>query len=402
MKGRKKNQCNREEAANPTFGVSGSPVRILLLLEQYDYRIHRGVAQVAREQGWELVFQNESKLSPRLLEDLEHRQIDGGIVLLQTDEMVNQLEEAGIPLVDLNHRELIRNVTRVVTDNERIGKLASEHFRELGYREILILNPGENPMYGERKAALESAMVVERGRVTTLECTEIQRRNFLNDLDVVARARDWDFKKMSLGFFAYTDEIGAEMISFCLQQGIRVPENVAVLGVGNDDLVNAGLTVELSSVDSDHEGLGRTAARILRELINDKGLTSVIYRHPPRQVQARKSTDCFAINNRLVSDALYWISKNFFRGIRAIEVAEAMGVSQQGLQAAFLKHYSRTPAREIRHQRVQAVCKLLLTTNTSLDRIARNCGFYSVNSMINAFRQEHRTTPGNYRRLNSR
>lgn len=51
MKGRKKNQCNREEAIKPTFGVSGSPVRILLLLEQYDYRIHRGVAQVAREQG---------------------------------------------------------------------------------------------------------------------------------------------------------------------------------------------------------------------------------------------------------------------------------------------------------------------------------------------------------------
>jgi LacI family transcriptional regulator len=369
---------------------------ILLLLEWYDYRIHRGVARVAREYGWELICPKEPLRDPQFLEE---RQVDGSIVLLQGSERLVQLRERGIPFVDLGLKEHGIAVTRVVTDNKRIGWLASEHFREHGYREVLTLDPGGNRMYEERMEALREAMEVDGGTVTTLCCTEIRLTQFLEELEAVARRRGQDLAEWSVGFFGYTDLIAGEMISFCIQNGIRVPENVAVLGVDNDDLVNAGLTVELSSLDSDQEGLGMTAARILRELMDGgEEASRITFRHPPRQVLARKSTDCFAVNNRLVAGALHWISKNYYRGIQAIDVAEAMGVTQQGLQKAFLKHYSRTPAREIRHQRITAVRNLLLTTDASIERISRNCGFYSVNSMINAFRQEYRTTPGNYRR----
>lgn len=371
---------------------------ILLLLEWYDYRVHRGVARVAREYGWELICPKKPNLERIFLED---RQVDGSIVLLQAEEQIQRIQSRGIPFVDLGLKEYSTGVTRVVTDNGAIGRLAAEHFREHGFREVLVLDPGETPMYCERLAAIREAMESEGGRVTVLSCTDIRSRQTLQELKGVARLRDRDLLELSVGFFGYTDLIAGEMVTFCVQHGLRVPENVAVLGVDNDDLVNTGLAVELSSVDTDQEGLGMRAARILRELLEGTLEDSnTWFRHPPRQVMARQSTDCFAVKNELLAKALHWINKNFYRGIQAIDVAEAMGVTQQGLQKVFLKHYHRTPAREIRYQRISAVRNLLLTTDASLERIARNCGFYSVNSMINAFRHEHCTTPGNFRRKN--
>ena len=75
-----------------------------------------------------------------------------------------------------------------------------------------------------------------------------------------------------------------------------------------------------------------------------------------------------------------------------------MGVTQQGLQKAFAKCYGKSPGQEIRYQRTYAVTHLLQTTDANLDEIAKNCGYYSVNSLINSFRAEHGTTPGNYRK----
>ncbi len=99
------------------------------------------------------------------------------------------------------------------------------------------------------------------------------------------------------------------MISICLKNNLRVPENIAVLGVDNDDLVNQGLSVQLSSVDSDQEGLGRAAARALQKLLasNSTASSGSIVRHPPKGVVSRLSTDSYAVANPLVANALHWI-----------------------------------------------------------------------------------------------
>ena len=104
------------------------------------------------------------------------------------------------------------------------------------------------------------------------------------------------------------------------------------------------------------------------------------------------------MRNPLVSDALHWIHNNFHSGIQATDVAEAMGVTQQGLQKAFAANYLRSPGQEIRYQRIQAVAHLLSCTNARLEDIAENCGYYSVDTLINSFRKEFGTTPGKYRK----
>jgi LacI family transcriptional regulator len=235
--------------------------------------------------------------------------------------------------------------------------------------------------------------------VHVLKSSQAIQHDIIAEMKAIAAERGHTLQEMSLGFFAYHDTMASEMISLCLRHDLKVPENVAVLGVDNDDLINSGLMMGLSSVDSDQEGLGAEAAQLLQTLLDDPGksISTRIYRHKPIGVVARRSTDCFAVRNPLVANALHWIQKNYYKGIQATDVAEAMGVTQQGLQKAFASSYSRSPGQEIRHQRVQAVAHLLSTTNAKLEDIAANCGYYSVNSLINSFRTAHKTTPGKFR-----
>jgi LacI family transcriptional regulator len=371
---------------------------IMLLLEWYDYRIHRGVAQVAREAGWQLNCPKDPVTNEGFLKDWKG---DGCIALLQCTDTLEYFRTHRIPLVDLGLGEHGLPIPRVVTDNRQIGRLAAEHFRDHGYREVFVLGPGNVRMYKERLEALKEFMEADGGSVSVLQTAENMQPDVIHELKAVAKERGKRLEELSLGFFAYTDNLAAEMISLCLQNELRVPENMAVLGVDNDDLINAGLAVGLSSIETDQEGLGRHAANLLRDMLDHPARKSkaTLYRHAPIEVVVRRSTDCYAVRNPLVSDALHWIQRNFHKGIQATDVAEAMGVTQQGLQKAFAANYTRSPGQEIRHQRIQAVAHLLSCTEAKLEDIAENCGYYSVDTLINSFRTGFGTTPGKYRKM---
>jgi LacI family transcriptional regulator len=370
---------------------------IMLLLEWYDYRIHRGVAQVAREAGWQLNCPKDPVTNEGFLEDWKG---DGCIALLQCTDTLEYFRTHKIPLVDLGLGEHKLAIPRVVTDNREIGRLAAEHFRDHGYREVFALGPGNVRMYQERLDALKKFMEDDGGSVTVLETAENMQPGVIREFQAIAQCRGHRLEELSLGFFAYQDNMAAELISLCLQNELRVPENIAVLGADNDDLINGGLTVGLSSIETDQEGLGRQAANVLRDMLAHpaRKAKKTVIRHAPTEVVTRRSTDCYAVRNPLVSDALHWIQNNFHTGIQATDVAEAMGVTQQGLQKAFAANYTRSPGQEIRHQRIQAVAHLLSCTTAKLEDIAKNCGYYSVDTLINSFRSAFGTTPGKYRK----
>jgi len=371
---------------------------ILLLLEWYDYRIHLGVAQVARQNGWQLNCPKEMNVNEGFLKNWNG---DGCIALLECVETLDYFWNKKIPIIDLGLFGYRRPVPRVVTDNRKIGQLAAEHFRDHGYREVFALHHGDNSMFRERLEGLQEFMELEGGHVTVLTSANNIQPAIINELKMLAKSRGKKLEELSLGFFGYEDTMAAEMISLCLQNDLRVPENFAVLGVDNDNLINSGLALGLSSVDSDQEGLGKAAARLLQSILESQPgnpTEKIVLRHPPKGVVTRRSTDCYAVRNPLVANALHYIQQNFYRGIMATDVADAMGVTQQGLQKAFARNYTRSPGQEIRHQRIQAVAHLLGTTKAKLDEIAVNCGYNSVSSLVHSFRETYGTTPGKFRK----
>ena len=371
---------------------------ILLLLEWYDYRIHRGVAQIARENGWQLNCPKNPVNNAGFLEDWKG---DGCIALLECTETLAYFKTHKIPLIDLGLAEHGLPIQRVVTDNQETARLAAEHFRDQGYREIFTLSPGGTKMYEERLNYFKKEVESEGGHVHVMKSNHIHP-GVIHELRAEAVRRNRRLEEMSIGFFAFEDAMGAELISLLLKHELRVPGNVAVLGVDNDDLINSGLTLGLSSVDTDLEGLGKRAAQELNRLLSNplKEDHPNVIRQKPRGVIARQSTDCYAVSNPLVAEALHWIQHHFQRGIQATDVAEAVGITQQGLQKAFKESYIRSPGQEIRYQRARAVADLLKCTNATLTDISKNCGYCSVDTLINGFKAVYACTPGKYRKQN--
>ena len=119
-----------------------------------------------------------------------------------------------------------------------------------------------------------------------------------------------------------------------------------------------------------------------------------VIRQKPLGVISRQSTDCYAVRNPLVAEALHWIQHHFQRGIQATDVAEAVGITQQGLTKAFKESYIRSPGQEIRYQRARAVADLLKCTNATLTDISKNCGYCSVDTLINGFKAVYACTTG--------
>ena len=189
-------------------------------------------------------------------------------------------------------------------------------------------------MFKERLKSLQKHSRNNDCKVTVLKSASEIQNEILYELDDILKERGQKLRESSLAFFAYNDSIAPDLISLCLRNDIRIPDNIAILGVDNDDLIISSLILGLSSVDSDQEGLGRSSAKLMHNLLNstESSGNREIYRHPPKGVITRRSTDCYAVRNPLVSNALHWIQNNFYKGIQATDVANAMNVTQQGLQ----------------------------------------------------------------------
>lgn len=370
---------------------------ILLLLEWYDYRVHQGVAQVAHEQGWHLIC---PKIFGRNSEIFQQFPVDGCISLFDCPDTLEYFYTNRIPFVDLGLAKPGFPVNRLVTDNREIGRLAAEHFLDRGYREVLAMPTLGGAMAKERSEALTHTMTEMGGTVRVLPWDCTMWEGLLRQLEEIAVECGQRLETLSVGLFAYDDYRAAELISLCLAHGLRVPENVAVLGVDNDHLINDGLSVGLSSIDSDQEGVGRAGAHLLCQLLEHPAEANkgILVRHPPKELVARQSTDYYAVNSPLVANALHWIHSNFHHAIQASDVAKSQGITQQGLQKAFKNNHFRTPAQEIRYQRAQAVAGHMMHSAENLETIAVSCGFNSVDSLINNFQSVYGLTPGQFRK----
>ena len=383
-----------------------NPKHVLLLLEWYDYRIHKGVAKIAKDLGWLLYC--PSKTIPNNVNILSNWDGDGCLALLATEKTIELFSKYEKPAIDLGLNNHDLPIDRVVTDNQQIGKLAADHFRDQGYREIFTISPEASLMHKERYDYLKKYVEADDGKVTIINNAgktsheafgfDLIDSQIIEGLKSIAKQRNTTLENMSIAFFAYDDVMAAQLIRILSQYNVKIPENVAVLGINNDELINIGLNVSLSSIDCDLEGLGAKGAMELNKLMHKEIKSSgKIIRHPPKKLIARQSTDSYAVDNKLVAGALNWINCNFQKGIFAADVAKAFNVTQQGLQKAFNDHYIRTPGQEIRYRRAKAVANLLECTDATLNEIAKNCGYYSVDTLISGFKAVYNQTPGRYR-----
>ncbi len=195
------------------------------------------------------------------------------------------------------------------------------------------------------------------------------------------------------------DQLGCWLLDACSRASIRVPEDVAIVGVENEEIIATMSTPPLSSVRLAGEQIGYEAARILDRMM--RGL-----KKPPAQptlfaplcIETRQSSDIVAIDDEYLAQAIRLIRQRASDGLTVNEILKVVPVSRSTLERSCRRLLGRSPNEEIVRVRIDHVRNLLRGSDLSLDQIAARTGFATSQYMLEVFRKTTGVTPGNYRR----
>ena len=372
---------------------------VVLALGWYVNEIVAGVARYAREAGWILY---DTPSHSRL--ELTHTgRCDGIITLLGSERerpMIGHCLHARVPVVDLSDQLPDLPFPRVLPDNAAIGRMGAEHLLDCGLRHLAFLEiNAAAPVVRKRREAFEQAVAATGCDFHRVDATAVATRN-------IGRIVPWLAKALAslprpFGIMAQYDGEAVFILQACREAGLRVPEDVAVIGVDNDPIYCELGLVPLSSVDTNREMQGYRAAQLLGRLMDGNPAPDGAVRIPPVGVVSRRSTELTAIRDPEVARALHYIAANFRKPIQVSDVVDAAGGSRRNLYNKFDHEIRRSIACEIRRRRIEHARRLLASGWEKLDSVAIQCGFDDAKVFSKCFTQSEGISPTRFRALHA-
>ena len=372
---------------------------ILLALTSTHHGFYHGAARYAAEHDWHVVAD--------MIYDATIPvgwKGDGILSFVgHWEELAKFVVSAHIPVVEISSVRKDLGIPCVMEDNEAIGRLGAEHLLERNLKTFVWAPFWDDTVNEERFQGFATAI-----RSAGFDCVRLLPVNTRRSARMSRHMnrtlrRRWVIHtirslRYPLGIFCYNDCVAADIVDACIESGIRIPDEVAVLGVDNDPVICDCVQVPLSSVRHDLEGMAYEAAALLDRLMNGGSPPEIPKRIAPKGVVTRKSTEVLAVDNPDVASALGYIQDNFPRGNLSVDDVVAHGrVPRRSLERAFRDELQRTILNEILRVRVNHAQKLLETTPHSVTDIAIRSGFASLNHFYRVFRARTGLTPRAFR-----
>ena len=214
---------------------------------------------------------------------------------------------------------------------------------------------------------------------------------------------DW-LKKLPLpvAVFAANDYLASLLVSSARSLQLRIPDDVAVLGVDNDARICELSSPMISSVCPDFEGAGYRAASLLEEMICHPDVRPKDVYFGVERIVRRESTRQMKRSDRRFEEALAFIRSAAPEELSPAVVASRMGCSRRLLEMRFRELTGHTLLEEIRSVRIERAKRILSSTDESMDDVARECGYGDVSTFRRAFVRETGGTPLRYRKRTER
>ncbi|MEV7611064.1 LacI family DNA-binding transcriptional regulator [Microbacterium sp. NPDC089320] len=256
--------------------AGSSKALALILLDAwlpYFHELSRGVEDVAREGGWSLFFSNSNRDA-----DVERGNIDmfeahrvQGIVIYPLEDVVPRLEQLadrGIRSVVVGPIPPSTTVASVLFDDRGGGRLAGEHLLSLGRRRIAFVGTPSVSQSNDRLQGLRDAVTAADAATEAIDVIDVPHLTTEDGLDVGARIAEMPAAERPDAIFAANDMVAIGVLTQLLRHGIRVPEDIAL--VGFDDVAQAHQTVvPLTSVRQPGYEIGRAAGSALIRQLTD-------------------------------------------------------------------------------------------------------------------------------------
>jgi LacI family transcriptional regulator len=375
--------------------------RVALIVEMsgvYGRRILEGIAHYLRShQPWS-VFLEQRELRAPPPPWLLSRHWDGIICRSTTRELARAIRRRRIPAVDLNDLYGGLGLPRIWSDMRGIGHLGAEHLLERGFRTFAFCGFADQTWSALRRDGFRNAIRRRGYDCTVYESPWHGRKAPLWDKDQ-KRIGDWIAElPKPLGLMACNDVRGQQVLNACHSVDLAVPEEVAVVGVDDEEVLCDLCEPPLSSVVPNPKRIGYEAAELLDRLMAGGKPPDSERLVPPIGVKMRQSSDVSGIDDADVAAAVTFIRENACHGVTVDQIVEHVVISRSQLERRFRKYLGRSPQAEIRRVQLRRVMQLLSESELSLESIANLTGFEYPEYLSVVFKRTTGQTPREYRR----
>ncbi len=345
--------------------------RVALLIEtarSYGRGMLRGIVRYSRLHGPWAFYLTPGDFA-QALPQMKQWGGTGAIARIETPAVAKAILAANVPTIALDLSDLQRapgnplsQLSQVESDSEGAARLAAEHLLERGFRDYAFVGLAGR-VWSDRRERSYCATIRQAGFSTHVYLPPPRKQD-----------RQWDRAQGHLaawlaalpkpaGLMACDDYRGREVLEACRLADIQVPEEIAVVGVDNDELLCELADPPLSSVAMNTQQGGYRTAELLDQLMRRKIRKPRHLVVEPLHVVTRRSTDIVAMEDRCVAAALNFIHHQAGRPIQIDDVVRHVAVSRRALEIRFRETLGRTILSEIQRIRLQRAKRLLLETD---------------------------------------
>ena len=386
-------------------------LRIVVRVSSMAKSVHdrmSGILRFVAEHGlpWSLSFMPSASINSAEQEYEDARPADGMII---TDYRFGEMMRRGqtVParhVVILATRrdddhELPDNAVRLVFDNAGCARTAADLLITRGIGHFAYVHtpfsPVESPISRQRGEAFK-AYLAEKGFDCAVCTRKTMRGNWATRLRHLAD--ELAALPHPCGVLAYNDERAREVIDACNLAGLKIPEQIQVVGMDNDLRICESMRPRLTSIEADFVGGGMRAAELLDSLIrNGRKSMQGDYSYGAFTVVERNTTIDVKGSARLVTAAQKIIREKACSGITPQDIADALNMSRRLIEMRFREVLDVGVAETIRAEKLKEVCRRLKETNSPIEGISYECGFETPTHLKALFRKTYGTTMRAYR-----
>jgi LacI family transcriptional regulator len=354
----------------------------------YSRGVLRGISDYAKLRGgWDVEF--IPQIDPDYTSTFKRDDVRGVIIQARTHEQADALIRSGIPAVNVaNVLAKPAALPSVFPDDRATGAMAADYFlREKNLRSFAFCGPSDIEYSRLRMEGFRDA-------VRPHPCVILKRPE-----DDSSPQREQILKSLPrpVGIFCHNDACARSIIREVTSLGALVPDEVAVLGVDDDEIHCELSGVRLSSIRLNTEQIGNEAAALLGRMIAGDPPPQQPVLVFPAQVITRRSTDVIALADAEVAAAVRFIRDRGGRDISVEDLLEQTSLARRTLEMRFRKALGRSPYQEIRRVQIERARSLLSGTDRPVREIADACGFKETRQLSTAFHERFGLSPRQYR-----
>jgi LacI family transcriptional regulator len=368
----------------------------------------QGIFNYARLYGpWNihLIHGRSGEHRPRSLDDL--RGYDGiiiGQMMMQLGEVLRRINRPTVLMDPLD--EALRPGSRFARlsctrdDSAQVGKVGAEYFLKLGHTAFAYVGDALSRNWSVRRGESFRNRLEEAGHTCAIYPVPRNLATGADDGHVLA---EWLLGlPKPIALLAAMDTRACQVLEICEAIGIRVPQDLSVLGVDNDELICSGSVPTLSSIRRETEHCGFMAANMLDRLMRHETRKREVFLYGVKDIVTRDSTRQHPMpSDPIVQKAREFIRINACVGIGIPDIVKHVAVSRRLIEMRFRAAYGHSLLDEIQDVRLERVKRLLKETDLPLTEICTHCGYSTDVHLRRLFKARFGCTMREYRKTHS-